>query len=372
MANFSKRYDWDELDPKLRELHGARYSLREIADALGVANMQTVDNRLKKLGLRANGKRGGRSGSWTVPAPSAFDPPAGRMPALNYLPPSELSVDPAYQRSIEGRDSQRLIARIAKRWDWAKCLPLLVSDRGSGQLFVIDGQHRLQAARLRGDIAQLPCVVVSVGGAEGEAALFDAVNSQRRALTPLELFRAALASGDPESLAIMAAIEAAGLTLAPHDNHQVWKPGMINNVGGIRAAWRQHGERAAAQALQLLANAFAGQVLRFGGTLYQGLPALVAAGRASGLAAVLSSKSQEDWRALIMRARAKDPGLNWKSAAHQVFADALAPAAGQVDMAKFAGGKAWCDQCEMRVTLPEARGCKSRHCSVKIRERLAV
>lgn len=361
-----KRHDWEVLDPKLREMLAAKWSLREMAEALGVS-IQGVKNRLDKLGLAPNGVRGGRPGSWQKPAAvMTFDPPKGRMPALNYLPPAELKVDPGYQRSIEGKESQRLIARIAKRWDWAKCLPLLVSDRGDGELYVIDGQHRLSGARLRGDIAQLPCVVVSVGGVEGEAALFDAVNSQRRALTPLELFRAALASGDPETVAILAAIEAAGLSVAPHDNHTVWKAGMINNVGGIRAAWRQFGARVVSQALQALADAFPGEVLRFGGTLFQGLPPLIAEGRGAGLGEMLATKSQEDWRALILRARAKDPSINWKVAARQVFTDAMTPSGpGFVDAKRFVGGKAWCEQCDMQVTLAEAQGCKSRFCSLK-------
>jgi hypothetical protein len=348
------RYDWSVLDPKLREMVAARWTQRKIAKALGCSQV-TVGDRMRELGL---------GGAPRAKEALTFDPPKGRMPALNYLVPDELQIDPAYQRSIEGQDSQRLITRIAKRWDWAKCLPLLVSDRGEGGMFVVDGQHRLTAAKLRGDIQQLPCVVVMVGGQAGEAALFGAVNSQRRALTPLELFRAALASGDPETAAILDAIHAAGLSLAPQENTSVWKPGMISHVGGIRQSWQQYGAATTSAALAALAEGFSGQVLRYGGTLFAGLPRLVAEGHGARLAAVLATRSQDKWRADLMRARAKDPGLNWKRASHQVIGAALAPKPSLAASA-FVGGKAWCSQCEMRVTEAEARGCKSRYCSLK-------
>lgn len=364
------KYDWDILDARIKALAAQGKSRRHISDSLGV-NRASLNRRLDVLGVSTGGNSGARypasakKARPVAPAPPEFDPPKGRMPALNYLVPGELQVDPAYQRSIEGNDSQRLIRRIAKGWDWAKCLPLLVSDRGADGMFVVDGQHRLTAAKLRGDIQQLPCVVVMVGGQEGEAALFDAVNSQRRALTALELFRAALASGDPETVAILAAIEAAGLQLAPHDNYTVWKPGMINHVGGIRQNWRQYGPAATSKALVALAQAFDGQVLRYGGTLFAGLPQLVAEGRGARLAEVLATRSQEEWRSALMRARAKDPNLNWRRAAHQVIGAAV-QANSALDVAAFTGGKAWCSQCEMRVTEAEARGCKSRFCSLKV------
>jgi hypothetical protein len=51
--------------------------------------------------------------------------------------------------------SQALIRQIARHWDWDLCLPLVVSRRADGSLYVIDGQHRLAAARIRGDIDHL-------------------------------------------------------------------------------------------------------------------------------------------------------------------------------------------------------------------------
>jgi hypothetical protein len=75
-----------------------------------------------------------------------INPPLGNMPAVQYLLLGQLNIDSSYQRSMETRDSQDLVRRIAQYWNWDLCQPLMVSRRLDGALYVIDGQHRLAAA----------------------------------------------------------------------------------------------------------------------------------------------------------------------------------------------------------------------------------
>lgn len=147
-----------------------------------------------------------------------LNPPLGMLPALQYLLPAQLKIDASYQRSLDTDAGKALVRRIAQHWNWDLCQPLVVSRRADGALYVIDGQHRLAAARLRGDIAQLPAVVVQYASAADEAASFVHLNQERTPLTRLDLFKAALASGDSEALAIVEALDAAGLMVAPHNN----------------------------------------------------------------------------------------------------------------------------------------------------------
>src|SRR5438270_788977 len=84
----------------------------------------------------------------------------------------------------------RLMRRIAANWDWGLCQPLYVARRADGKLYVVDGQHRWAAAKLRGDVWQLPCVVRSFESTEHEAAAFVALNQERTPLTVLQIFRA--------------------------------------------------------------------------------------------------------------------------------------------------------------------------------------
>ncbi|WP_411340334.1 DUF6551 family protein [Sphingopyxis sp. J-6] len=266
------------------------------------------------------------------------NPPLGIMPVLQFALPSQLSSDPAYQRSIDNSPSQTLIRRIAQHWDWSLCLPLVVSRRpGSSELFVIDGQHRLAAARLRSDIAQLPCVVLDMADKADEAAAFVHLNQQRRALSKLDIFKAAVASGDSESTAIVAALTEAGLSVAPHSNPTAWKPGQVSNIGGIEAAWRQHGATRTRAALVVMARGLEGQVLQYAGTIFPGVAALVVSltvkrdpliwmhgDEADMVAEMIGETTQVEWRRLVAVARGNDPALRFGQASAKVIGDAWA------------------------------------------------
>lgn len=313
-----------------------------------------------------------------------YDVPRGRRPVLQNIPVAELAIDPTYQRSIENGPSQALIRRIATRWDWGLCQPLVVSSRDNGAaLFVIDGQHRLEAAKLRGDIGDLPCVVMAYPDAASEAANFVELNQRRRPLNSIELFRAALAGGEPEALDIADAVREAGLKIASHTNNKHWKPGEVGNVGGLRLAFKRHGKPTLTQALLIMGLAFQGQQIRFAGTLFPGIAALCAAGDAAGLTKLLRVRSQDQWRTLILQARAADSNLDSYRASVVVLQRELRASLGQPAQrvlaprpsfvptlalgfkAATSDGKAWCDQCDARVTAKEASACHDRHCSFR-------
>lgn len=265
------------------------------------------------------------------------NPPLGVMAVLQYALPSQLMIDPDYQRSIDNGPSHSLIRKIAQHWDWALCLPLVVSRRSSGEMFVIDGQHRLAAARLRGDIKQLPCVVGEFASKADEAASFVHLNQQRRALGKLDIFKAALASGDSEARGISAALTEAGLVIAASTNPDSWKPGMLVNIGGIERAWRQIGPTRTRAALRLLSRAFDGEVMRYAGSIFPGLAALVAdltakrdpliwvdGEEAQMLVEMIGDTGQIEWRKLIAEIRAEDPNLNFAKASAKAIADSWA------------------------------------------------
>jgi hypothetical protein len=234
------------------------------------------------------------------------NPAIGSLPVLQYCSPEQLLIDASYQRGLEASASQALIRKIAVHWDWGLCQPLFVARRDDGRLYVVDGQHRLEAARLRTDIWQLPCVVTSFANAGDEAAAFVALNQMRRPLTQLDLFKAALAAGDFEASQIAVALDDAGLTLANTTNNQDMRPGAIANVGGLRKCYRQHGVQVLTAALDVLAQAFKGQVLRYAGTLFSGIVPIVIAELAADpdfrdgdhfalMTEMLGGASQSDW-----------------------------------------------------------------------------
>ncbi|MDF0540804.1 ParB/RepB/Spo0J family partition protein [Sphingobium sp. H39-3-25] len=260
-------------------------------------------------------------------------PQRGMRPSLEFRPIPQLQIDASYQRSIETGPSQSLVRRIAMHWDWGLCQPLTVAKRDDGTLWVIDGQHRLAAARLRKDIYDLPCVVVPSVSAADEAASFVALNQQRRPLTALDLFKAALQARDEEAVLIEHALHAAGLSLGRTTNYDSLKPGQVVNVPGLQRVYRRDGEAVLRHALAIGGTAFAGQKLRYFGTIFPGIAAAVAAlprpfdeADIDFIAVVMGGGSQQEWAADINRAKAMAPDINMRAAAENAICDAIAEA----------------------------------------------
>jgi hypothetical protein len=310
--------------------------------------------------------------------------PLGSPPTLEWRAVGELGVDEAYQRSTALAASVSLIRRIAQYWDWGLCQPLAVARRPDGSLMVVDGQHRLAAAKLRRDIAHLPCVITAFANQGDEAAAFVALNQQRRPLSNLDLFKAALAAGDTTAKAIVAAMTKAGLTLAGHSNYTVWKPGLVANIGGIQMAWRYHGEKVVGPSLTILERAFSGQIMRYAGTIFPGIVGCLAAyeearteegiGR---MAAMLALHSQVEWRRLILT-HVGETGMRRSKASADIISRKwealecrLAPAKPVVPETAppatflLPAETAWCEQCDQRVSGARAERCASPFCSLK-------
>lgn len=351
-----------------------------------------------------------------MPKPKTFSrdtmqPPKGLMPTVQYCLVDQLEVDETYQRSIDNNESQALIVHIALNWHWGRAQLLNVSRR-DGKLFVVDGQHRLQAAKLRGDIQQLPCLVEEFASVAEEAALFDDLNGKRRPVSALDKFRAALVAGDPDCVAIGEAMKRAGLTLARHGNPGFWKPGEISNIGGVKRAWKSWGPAATELAMVLLADAFKGQVLTYAGTIFPGLATVCAGGpgkatigddKLSTLIKVLGSKTQLEWRKLALREMASTgeglvtgmavvlrraigdnapaalPPDNVDDISRQIALGAKArpepavtapvPSGGGATFGdrfdRRAAGYQFCEQCDKQVSPEKAKRCTSAWCKVR-------
>lgn len=259
-------------------------------------------------------------------APLATSPQRGQRPSLEFRPVADLLIDPSYQRSIDTGPSQALIKRIARNWDWGLCQPLNVARRANGALYVIDGQHRLSAAVMRGDIYDLPCVVMSMDQRRDEAAAFVALNQQRRPLTRIELFRASLESGNVESHDIREALEAAGLSVATTTNYDSWKPGQVANIHTLELCVRNHGLRVLRMSCLAGAVAFHDQVLRYWGTIFPGIVAAVVKYGTSHpelITLVLSGCDQAGWRDEINAARVANPNMSMRAAAEAAVVGAI-------------------------------------------------
>ena len=255
------------------------------------------------------------------------NPPLGSPPTLEWRSVGELLIDPTYQREIDTGPSQSLIRKIALFWDWGLCQPLAVSRRPDGRLLIVDGQHRASAAKLRGDIPHLPCVITSYASAGDEAAAFVALNQLRRPLSALDLFKAAVAAEDKEALTIVKALADAGLRIAPHTNYTAWKAGMVANIGALYRCLRRDGESVLRTSLRALASTYPGQVLQYAGTLFPGFAAVALdeyrlRGNpddvVSNLSRLIATKTQAEWRKIIKSAVGESGGMA-REASQMIF-----------------------------------------------------
>ena len=255
-------YAWpaEEVDGRVAELR------ERISIASRPSNMVGPGKSLKTAiptSRRSNQKR-------KLERVRAYPPVRGTPPSIEWVSVAELVVDDEYQRSIDNETSQRLIASIAAHWDWRLCMPLAVSRRADGR-YVIDGQHRLAAARLRPDIPHLPCCIATYEGPADEAAMFVAANRARKAISRLDDFHAALVAGDEDAIEVNKIVEAAGLKVSRHTRSQAWRPGEVAFTSSIASVLGKHGEDLVLDALATMAEVFAGEVLSNGAPIFVGL-----------------------------------------------------------------------------------------------------
>jgi len=221
-----------------------------------------------QFGIRSKSGRGKKNGAERK---MAFRQPTGSMPSIEWVHTSELAVDQSYQRSIDNEASRRLIASIAANFDWRLCAPLVVSRRTDGSKIIIDGQHRWAAAVRRGDLPQLPCCLFIYGSPRDEARMFIVANRARKPMNRLDDFHAALAAADEDALEILRLVTEAGLTIARNTSSTAWKPQEVAFTSSIATALRRHNDAVVSAALTSMAEAFEGQSLTHGASIFGAL-----------------------------------------------------------------------------------------------------
>lgn len=153
-------------------------------------------------------------------------------PSLDFVAIDDLIVDERYQRSVE-RTGSKNIQKIAANFDWAKFSPIMVSKRETGELAIIDGQHRAHAAALCG-IDTVPAIISELS-IEQEAEAFTWVNGTVTALTANQVFKAALAAFEPWAVQCDAVATRAGCRLMAYNkSHKDKRPGEIFCIGVVR------------------------------------------------------------------------------------------------------------------------------------------
>jgi hypothetical protein len=244
-----------------------------------------------------------------------MDAPIGSPPTLEWIGVERLAIDESYQRATDSAASRRLIFHIKSKWNWNYCQPLVVSRRADGSLFVIDGQHRLTAALERGDIAHLPCVVVS--GLESEAAAFVALNTKRQKLSQGDIFNAMLAAGDETAKRVAELLAETGWRMTHTSNTQVWKAGDLFCAPMIVKAVKSEGECVVRNALTALREAYPNTAITSTVTMLKALLVIYRDKRVNDpdlLIETLGSAAPDDWELERTVQRQNNPELSLNDA----------------------------------------------------------
>jgi hypothetical protein len=141
---------------------------------------------------------------------------------IGRVKPNDISVDPVVQRSLNVQRAQRM----ADEYDPSAVGVITVSDR-DGLRYVVDGQHRVEAAKLAGQGAASVDAKIYTGLTRvEEARLFIALNSARipNAVARFKVRREAL---DPVPVAIGGILERYGW--------EVGNPGSSGKASAVKA-----------------------------------------------------------------------------------------------------------------------------------------
>lgn len=128
---------------------------------------------------------------------------------------NQLKVRPEYQRTL----NDKRVLRMAAKFDPILVGNLEVAYDGT-DYWVIDGQHRLAAMQLAGITAVDARVHEHLTLAQ-EADLFARLNTERKAVTPNDLFKAELVAGIPRAVEIEQTLRTYELSVGHHSRTSV-------------------------------------------------------------------------------------------------------------------------------------------------------
>lgn len=164
-----------------------------------------------------------------------------RMPELLMLRPSDLWIDPRYQRDIS-RSGNALIRDIVANFSWHKYRPPVVSRDLEGRYVVIDGQHTAIGAASHPGIDKIPVSFVAMDDVAEQARSFLSHNTAMVRVPEIDKFFAAVTAQDETAVLILDIMTRHGVMLARHLPAQgVYEPNQTIATGRLRRLMKKYG-----------------------------------------------------------------------------------------------------------------------------------
>lgn len=122
------------------------------------------------------------------------------------LDKDDLVLGSEFQRNV----STGKINNFVKSWSWIACGVIIVC-KINNQSVVVDGQHRVAAAKKIPSIKTLPCLFFGIKSMETAAKSFLEINTSRRQLLSLEKFKAQIVAKEPNAVFLESELSKRGL-----------------------------------------------------------------------------------------------------------------------------------------------------------------
>lgn len=162
----------------------------------------------------------------------------------------EIHVDPRYQRGL----NQRRLQRLVREWNPSLADPIRVNWREDGTIWVIDGQHRLAAAKAVGN-KMIECKVHMSLTPDQEAAVWNLLQSGRVAPTLGDAFRSRLFAREPVAVQLEEIVHKFGGTLSLNNsNSSAKRP--VHALATIESILTFQGEDGLNRVMTTLAEAY--------------------------------------------------------------------------------------------------------------------
>lgn len=159
---------------------------------------------------------------------------------IEWIQTSRLSIVWAQsQRPLNDRHAQN----IADNFDPEMFgLISVTKPNGEGYYHIIDGHHRKVAVeRAFGEDQKVPCQVFDAEDPARAAALFDNINSRRKAIQPLERFKVRVAAGNDVEVAVNKIVKAAGYKIGANGAQTSSASNYISCVQALVSIHESHG-----------------------------------------------------------------------------------------------------------------------------------
>lgn len=193
----------------------------------------------------------------------------GVPPDSTFVNVNRIDVDRKYQRALR----EVLVNRILKKFQWSRFGAVVLAKKKGGRFMVVEGQHRVEAARRDPDINAVPAVVFEFETLEEEAKSFVGINRDRQAVSSVDRYWAALTAGDPVALHISDIVTKAGCEIVRE--HGGAKPGHTHAVTAVERSIKNFGDEATTRALKILRAAWPDDRDALRGTLITSVAGLV-------------------------------------------------------------------------------------------------